>query len=437
MNEVIETILRHDQPRIDTSSHNVKDQTLDRLSLLNNIIRSKTDVILTAAESIVENTTTGLLQSISVLSPNENTLAVAILLSLQSAVPIHMSCLDSFLSVVHDFYYNAEKESFMAAAREVECVNLKLVKAGHNSNKPRRIINILSQAVLLMAPRPNCLTPAHSHLLQVCVAGQMFSYGISFIRKSDILEIEPKATKLSTQDYLSYFYYSGLCFIAVKDFPSALQAFLQAICAPASNLSQIVISAIKKARLISLIHDGQPFHIPKHTSVPVTRFFGKESPGYDEIVKTFQSNDIPALNAYVQSSKFADSLVLHRLKALTKIYSVISLSEIATKLRIGATLNANANATDEIERKIVSLVRKGEIFAKIDHVSGVVQFAQEDSSVVADDAVIRQRLQGAMQDIFDLTDKLRNMQKNAVTSATYILKTSSISSSSSSLLHAI
>ena len=89
--------------------------------------------------------------------------------------------------------------------------------------------------------------------------------------------------------------------------------------------------------------------------------------------------------------------MLHRLKALTKIYSVISLSEIATKLRIGATLNANANATDEIERKIVSLVRKGEIFAKIDHVSGVVQFAQEDSSVVADDAVIRQRLQGAMQ----------------------------------------
>ena len=46
--------------------------------------------------------------------------------------------------------------------------------------------------------------------IQVCVAGQMFSYGINFIRKSDILEIAPKATILSTQDYLSYFYYSGL-----------------------------------------------------------------------------------------------------------------------------------------------------------------------------------------------------------------------------------
>ena len=54
-----------------------------------------------------------------------------------------------------------------------------------------------------------------------------------------------------------------ISFIAVKDFSSALQAFLQAICAPANNLSQIVISAIKKARLISLIHNGQPFHIPK------------------------------------------------------------------------------------------------------------------------------------------------------------------------------
>lgn len=41
----------------------------------------------------------------------------------------------------------------------------------------------------------------------------MFSYGINFIRKSDVLEIEPKATTLSTQDYLSYFYYSGLWWV--------------------------------------------------------------------------------------------------------------------------------------------------------------------------------------------------------------------------------
>lgn len=49
MNEVIESILRHDQPRIDASAKNVKALTLDRLNLLNSIIRSKVDVILTAA----------------------------------------------------------------------------------------------------------------------------------------------------------------------------------------------------------------------------------------------------------------------------------------------------------------------------------------------------------------------------------------------------
>ena len=40
----------------------------------------------------------------------------------------------------------------------------------------------------------------------------------------------------------------------------------------------------------------------------VSRFFGKDSPGYDEIVKAFQSNDIPALDDYVQSSKCAEIL---------------------------------------------------------------------------------------------------------------------------------
>ena len=49
MNEVIESILRNDQPRLDSSSQNIKDLVIDRFSLLNDLIRSKADVVLTAA----------------------------------------------------------------------------------------------------------------------------------------------------------------------------------------------------------------------------------------------------------------------------------------------------------------------------------------------------------------------------------------------------
>ena len=49
MNEVIESILRNDQPRLDSSSQNIKDLIIDRFSLLNDLIRSKADVVLTAA----------------------------------------------------------------------------------------------------------------------------------------------------------------------------------------------------------------------------------------------------------------------------------------------------------------------------------------------------------------------------------------------------
>lgn len=40
----------------------------------------------------------------------------------------------------------------------------------------------------------------------------------------------------------------------------------------------------------------------------MTRFFGKDSAGYDEIVRIFQSNDIPALNAFVQSATCVELL---------------------------------------------------------------------------------------------------------------------------------
>jgi hypothetical protein len=49
----------------------------------------------------------------------------------------------------------------------------------------------------------------------------------------------------------------------VKDFSAALDHFLQAITLPAQALSAVVIQALKKARLVSLILSGTAFEVPK------------------------------------------------------------------------------------------------------------------------------------------------------------------------------
>ena len=55
--------------------------------------------------------------------------------------------------------------------------------------------------------------------------------------------------------------YSSNSYIAVEDYPAALASFFQCLSAPASALSQIVICAVKKARLVALIHYGRELRV--------------------------------------------------------------------------------------------------------------------------------------------------------------------------------
>lgn len=46
-------------------------------------------------------------------------------------------------------------------------------------------------------------------------------------------------------------------YIAVGDYETALATFFQCMSIPAQSLSSVVISAVKKARLVALIHYGK------------------------------------------------------------------------------------------------------------------------------------------------------------------------------------
>lgn len=50
----------------------------------------------------------------------------------------------------------------------------------------------------------------------------------------------------------------------MKDFPTALEHFDQAITAPAQVVSAVVIECVKKAQLVSLIYSGSAHKLPKY-----------------------------------------------------------------------------------------------------------------------------------------------------------------------------
>ena len=145
MNEVIDFIIRQEDDSSTVNLDESKGSSTSNLNYLVDFIRSKTDVILGAAGTVhvcikllsftiritlfalgvidAQNdaslrSTTNLLRSIAGLSPQRHTYAMAILLSIQSTVPIHISCLETFFLTVNQFYSGASKEYILAAAQE-------------------------------------------------------------------------------------------------------------------------------------------------------------------------------------------------------------------------------------------------------------------------------------------------------------------------------
>lgn len=87
----------------------------------------------------------------------------------------------------------------------------------------------------------------------------MYSYAHDFISNNSILEINPKKSFLEPSDFLKYFYYSGIVYIAVKDFQKALDCFSEVLSFPAEILSAVCVEAYKKAIFVSLIQTGKEY----------------------------------------------------------------------------------------------------------------------------------------------------------------------------------
>ena len=81
-------------------------------------------------------------------------------------------------------------------------------------------LRTLENLAMLCAPNTHCLTVYHGYFLEACIDCAMYSYAHSFLKNSQILEIDPKVTLLQPVDFLRYFYCAGVCYIAMKDYPT-------------------------------------------------------------------------------------------------------------------------------------------------------------------------------------------------------------------------
>lgn len=294
--------------------------------------------------------------------------------------------------------------------------------------------------------------------MQACIAGGMFSFAFDFISNVEILEINPKKCFLEISDFLSYFYYCGVVYIAMKDFKNALVCFSEIMSFPA--LTPVHMEAYKKGVLLSLIVHGKSYSdfFPRCLqlflfciicslidclAVPPlivpSCLFSDASPDARKLYQSAEPDD--GLHAYrvIESlvlsgcalcesvrtdlaedgntslaAQAVEAVLSHRLQRISKAYLSLSLSKLAKLIGGGVTPKG-------MEKYLVRMNEQGVIFATINNVTNIVTF-KDLSSKFQDSPELITSLQLQLREAAMLSDKLRRMHADVLRSPALLKK---------------
>ncbi len=224
--------------------------------------------------------------------------------------------------------------------------------------------------------RLNLLTPVHTDLLQLSLVSKNFAPSLELL-SHEILDINKPANSIfDARHLLSFFYYAGCIYGAMKDFEQSLFYFEQVLTVPATCLSHITIEAYKKMLIISLISNGKIPSLPKYTSRIVLSQIKPICSIYHELAQAFMSYDQEKLtdlrskyyDTFVQDKnvglvmQLEQSLYKKNIQKLTKTYITLSLNDMATKVKL--------TTAKEAEHLMLNMIKDGEIFATINQKDG-------------------------------------------------------------------
>ncbi|KAJ3248278.1 COP9 signalosome complex subunit 3 [Chytriomyces hyalinus] len=342
---------------------------------------------------------------------------------------------------------------------------------------------IANSAILDTTQHVHFLTRVHPLLLKYALLAKtpravvpVISHPITSVNKSLF-------TGLSSTDFLSYHYYSGLVWASLKRFDDAVDAFRICLAAPARNggASLIQIEAWRSGLLCWLLEGGMSLSRETRLSSSssastIVRAFERE--GLGSCISTSVSKAIEfstGRKAYADFAFACESgnrasvefelaknhelfsssnnlglarqclrnLGPRRIQKLTQTYITLSVSDIAksvedairmtavteTTSSSSATVSTTADTTtiQQVKKQILTLIDRGIVHATLDESvskeqGGMVSF--HDSSEAYADVPTLQALDSALKHVMRLYDNVTDMDKSVGMSRDYLVRLS-------------
>jgi COP9 signalosome complex subunit 3 len=186
--------------------------------------------------------------------------------------------------------------------------------------------------------------------------------------------------KIKYIEILEYFLYSGMVFIGLRNWETALQCLESAVTYPAKegSVSKVMLDAYKKWILVGLLLEGKLLPLPKTTSNSAARCYHVMAKPYETFAQIFENGSASRLKAEAEAASAIwrddhnEGLVVHvlaayqkfQIRALANVYSKISIPEIVSQTTSAET-GIKLPSAQAGEALIRSMIQLGELHARL------------------------------------------------------------------------
>ncbi|KAL5018335.1 hypothetical protein ScPMuIL_004057 [Solemya velum] len=291
--------------------------------------------------------------------------------------------------------------------------------------QPIRGIGILVKAINKIQLFSAQLTSIHSNLCQLCLLSKALKPALQFL-DFDITDIGKEGGHYDTKDFLLYYYYGGMIYVALKNYARALYFFEVAVTVTSMAVSHIMLESYKKYILVALILHGKVPNLPKYTSQVVARYIKPLCQPYHDLASSYATNNPVELRAVVSKhqeqfnkdtnmglvKQTITSLYKKNIQRLTKTFMTLSLSDMANRVQL--------SGPQEAERYVLHMIEDGEIFATINQKDGMVRFMDRPEKYSS--ATMLLQMDQEMQKCIQLNEKLKEMDREIAVNPQYVQK---------------
>ncbi|KAJ5447852.1 hypothetical protein N7445_002673 [Penicillium cf. griseofulvum] len=190
---------------------------------------------------------------------------------------------------------------------------------------------LVKDAMLRLDPSCGVFTSSHLLLVRLCLQAKAYSCALPVLDKqichfpislgrssseptvlcadhgssvSFMTEAAGVSSKLSYRDYLQYFLYGSMIYMALKKWRNALHFLGIVISTPcASSVSLIMVEAYKKWVLVGLLEKGKLCSPPSITAPHVVKMYQSLTRPYIILAHAFERGDLKRLNAEIEAAK--------------------------------------------------------------------------------------------------------------------------------------